>query len=77
MCIEMAKTGAKHKKQEEHLHGHPSKLESIKNGGRRRVEKNKCGWCMPRDLILVVLSTLPPLFTKLSLCHSKLQKCHY
>jgi len=54
--------------------GHLPKLENIKNGGWRRVEKMICGWCMPRDLILVVKSTLPPLFTKLPLLGVELRK---
>jgi len=48
----------------------PTKAGESENGGWKRVEKKECGWCMPRDLIFVVLSTLPPLFIKLPLWHS-------
>jgi len=38
------------------------------------VEDEVAAGCMEGDLILVVTSTLPLLFTKLPLCHSELQK---
>jgi len=40
------------------------------------VEDEVAAASMEGDLILVVTSTLPLIFTKLSLCHSELQKCH-
>jgi len=70
MCIEMAKTSAKTSKTSGAPPWTPTKPWESENGGFRRVEKKECDCCMPRHLIFVVLSTLPPLFTKLSLCHS-------
>jgi len=40
------------------------------------VENEVVAASMEGDLILVVTSTLPLIFTKLPLCHSELQKCH-
>ena len=58
------------KNRKGHLHG---SLES-ENEVWRKVEDEVCGSSMEGDLILVVTSTLPLLFTKLPLCHSELQK---
>jgi len=73
----MAKTSAKTSKMSGAPPWTPTKpwRTKMEVGGewRRRV----CDWCMGQDLNFVVKSTLPPLFTKLPLCHSELQKCHY
>jgi len=67
----------KHKKQVEHIHGQPPNLERAKMEVGEEWRRRGAAGCMPRDLIFVVYSTLPPLFTKLPLYHSELQKCHY
>ena len=41
------------------------------------VEDEVCDSSMEGDLILMVTSTLPLIFTKLPLYHLELQKCHY
>ena len=40
------------------------------------VENEVVAASMEGDLILVVTSTLPLIFTKLPLCHLELQKCY-
>jgi len=49
---------------------------STKKMEMERMEKMK--WWLPlhANLICVVISPLPLIFTKLPLCHSDLQKCH-
>jgi len=49
---------------------------STKKMEMERMEKMK--WRLPlhADLICMVISPLPLIFTKLSLCHSDVQKCH-
>jgi len=55
-------------------------LENENGGWRTKMEVGEeegAAVLMHPDLILVVPSPLAIVFTKMSFCHSKLQKCHY
>ena len=65
----------KHQKRVEHLHEHPPKHRERKWRLERKEKKKCAAGIWKRDLILVVPSPRATIFTKMSFCHSKLQKC--
>jgi len=66
----------KHKKRVEHLDEHPLKHREQKWRLERTEKKKYTADAWKRDLIIVVPLHRATIFTKVSFCNSKLQKCH-
>ena len=73
----MAKTSAKTSKPSGTPPWTPTKAWRTEMEVEEEWRRKLCSWLHAKRPNFVVKSTLPALFTKMSFCHSELQKCHY